>query len=155
MIVFIPRFGEERKSGQSDSEWLPRRCPVCAENAIVGHGRRRRQAHDGIHDWILVRRGVCKICGSTLTVLPARCVPGAPYSLIARQQALAALARNSPVDQAAPQCRDPDRIADSSTVRRWFWRRIESLRFWLAAPTPLAWDWRAAGRILIAEPLAP
>jgi hypothetical protein len=82
-------------------------------------------------------------------------VPGAPYSLIARQQALAALAQNCPVEQAAPHCRDPDRIADCSTVRRWFWRRIESLRFWLAASTLLAWDWRAAGRILIAEPLSP
>lgn len=36
----------------------------------------------------LPRRGRCKICGGRLTVLPAWCVPGAHYSLLARQQAL-------------------------------------------------------------------
>lgn len=155
MIVFIPRSGEERKRGQADSEWLPRRCPACGETAVIGHGRRRRPAHDGKHAWIRVRRGRCKVCGGTLTVLPAWCVPGAPYSLLARQQALEQLGQGMPVEQAAPHCRDPDRLADSSTVRRWFWRRIESLRFLAWAPTLFAWDWRAAGRILIAEPISP
>jgi len=28
-----------------------RQCPACGQIAIVGHGRRRRQAHDGIHRW--------------------------------------------------------------------------------------------------------
>jgi len=53
-------------------------------------------------------------------------------------------ARESPAEQAAPHCRDPDRIADPSTIRRWFWRRLESLRFLACAPTPFAWEWRAA-----------
>jgi hypothetical protein len=122
---------------------------------IVGHGRRRRQAHDGIHAWILVRRGLCKVCGGTLTVLPGWCVPGAPYSLLARQQALESLAQGYPVEQAAPDCRDPDRLADCSPIRRWVWRRIESLRLWAWAPTLFAWDWRAAGRILMAESSSP
>jgi len=108
-----------------------------------------------MHDWILVRRGICKACGGTLTVLPGWCVPGAPYTLVARQQAVAALAQGCPAEQAAPHCRDPHRLADASTIQRWFWRRIESLRFWWRAPTLLAWDWRAAGRILIAEPRSP
>lgn len=155
VIVFIPRFGEERKPGQPDSGWLPRQCPACSQIAIIGHGRRRRQAHDGTHDWILVRRGVCKVCGGTLTVLPAWCVPGAAYSLPVRQEALERLGEGVPAEQAAPHCRDPDRIADASTIRRWFWRRVESLRFLTWAPTLFAWDWRAASRILIAEPISP
>lgn len=155
VIVFIPRFGEERKANQPEGEWLPRRCPACGQIAVIGHGRRRRQAHDGGHDWILVRRGLCKGCGGTLTVLPAWCVPGAAYSLPVRQEALERLGEGVPAEQAAPHCRDPDRIADASTIRRWFWRRVESLRFLTWSPTLFAWDWRAAGRILIAEPISP
>lgn len=155
MIVFIPRSGEERKPDQVQSEWLPRQCPACRRMTIIGHGRRRRQAHDGIHDWILVRRGICKVCGGTLTVLPVWCVPGGRYSLLARQQALDRLGQGYSAEQAAPDSLNPDRMADSSTIRRWFWRRIEGLRFLIWAPTLLAWDWRAASRNLIAEPFSP
>ena len=92
-------------NGEYDAEWLPRQCPACSQMAIVGHGRRRRQAHDGWHDWILLRRGMCKICGGTLTVLPAWCVPGARYSLLARHSALAQLAQGVSAEQATPHCR--------------------------------------------------
>lgn len=155
VIVFIPRSGDGCKPGDYDAEWLPRQCPVCGQIAIIGHGRRRRQAHDGLSDWILLRRGKCKVCGCTLTVLPPWCVPHAHYSLLARQQALDRLTEGMSAEQAAPHCRDPDRLADASTVRRWFWRRIESLRFFARAPTLFAWDWRAAGHIPIAEPISP
>jgi hypothetical protein len=155
VIVFIPRSGDECKPGEADSEWLPRQCPACRQIAIIGHGRRRRQAHDAIRDWIVVRRGLCKGCGSTLTVLPAVCVPGALYALAARRQALDRLAGGCPLEQAAPDGRDPDRIADASTIRRWFWRRIQSPRLLNWMPTVFAWDWRAVGRILIAEPISP
>jgi hypothetical protein len=154
VIVFIPRSATGCNPEQEECEWLPRQCPSCAGNAVVGHGRRRRQAHDGKHDWIVVRRGICKLCGRALTVLPGWCVPGAQYGLATRQQAFAALARGSSIEQAAPHCRDPNRIAEPSTLRRWVWRRIESLPFW-RAPTLFAWDWRAASRILIAEPISP
>jgi hypothetical protein len=87
LIVFIPRSGDECKPGEADSEWLPRQCPACQQIAIIGHGRRRRQMHDAIRHWIVVRRGLCKSCDGTLTVLPATCVPGALYTLVARQQA--------------------------------------------------------------------
>lgn len=155
VIVFIPRSGDGCKPGGYDAEWLPRQCPACLQVAIVGHGRRWRQAHDAIHDWIVVRRGRCKVCGGTLTVLPCWCVPGASYSLVARQQACRQLAAGLPAERAAPDCRDPDRLAEPSTVRRWVWRRIQSLRFLAWAPTLLAWDWHAAGRILFAEPFSP
>jgi len=54
-----------------------------------------------------------------------------------------------------PICCDPDRIADAATIRRWFWRRIQSPRFLNWMPTLFAWDWRAVARILIAEPISP
>jgi hypothetical protein len=39
---------------------LPRRCPVCRRDTIVGHGRRLRHAHDDQHECIWVRRGICE-----------------------------------------------------------------------------------------------
>ena len=156
VIVVIPLSGEECNSPQENGEWLPRECPACRQMAVVGHGRRRRSAHDRIHDKIRVRRGKCKRCGRTLTVLPAYCVPSASYNLMARQEAMQRLADGVPVDRAAPDCLDPDRIAAPSTLRRWFWRRMESLVFLIyRAPTLLVWDWRAASRILISEPNPP
>jgi hypothetical protein len=56
-------------------------------------------------------------------------VPGALYNLPARQEALDRLAEGETLEASAPVCLDPDRIADSSTIRRWFWRRMASLRF--------------------------
>jgi hypothetical protein len=155
VIVFIPRSAAECKPEPAESEWLPRRCSGCDKDAVIGHGRRRRQAHDEAHSWILVRRGRCTACGRTMTVLPAWCVPGAIYTLPARQQAVAASAQGHPVEQCAPHCRDPDRVADASTLRRWFRRRLESLRRYGDSPTMLAWDWLAAGRSLILEAISP
>ena len=47
VIVFIPRSDDGCKPGEYDAEWLPRQCPLCGQAAIVGHGRRRRQAREG------------------------------------------------------------------------------------------------------------
>ena len=160
VIVFIPRSAIGCKPGEYDPEWLPRQCPGCGQRAVIGHGRRWRQAHDKIHDSIRVRRGLCGGCERTLTVLPDWCVPGGRYSLAARQQAIGRLACGLALEPAAPECRDPDQVAAPATIRRWAWRRIESLTMWAAlgstllnAPTILAWDWWAALRILIPEPV--
>jgi hypothetical protein len=154
VIVFIPCSGTGCKPGEYDAEWLPRQCPVCEWLAVIGHGRRWRQAHDDCHDQIRVRRGLCKHCDLTLTVLPPWCVPGALYNLPARQEALGRLAEGETREASAPVCRNPDRIADPSTVRRWFWRRMASLRFFFS-PTILAWDFFAAARILTVETWTP
>jgi hypothetical protein len=129
----------------------------------VGHGRRRRQAHDRRHVWIRVRRGLCHHCHRTLTVLPAGCVPGASYSLTARRDAMGCLEAGLPLEQAAPDCLDPDRVVDPSTLRRWARRRLESLRLcaasrwasFLCPPTLLAWDFRAGFRMLVVEASPP
>jgi hypothetical protein len=146
----------------SDGEWLPRRCPGCGVVAVVGHGRRVRASHDVLHDSIRVRRGFCNHRNHTLTVLTAGCVPRAPYSLAAREQAMDRLASGSTLGQAAPDCRDPDRIADPSTIRRWGLAAHRSFPFLVAvarhilgAPTILAWDFRAAACILVVEPSSP
>ena len=155
-IVFIPCSGPECKSREEGGEWLPRQCPVCGQMAIIGNGRRLRSAHDRSHDRIWVRRGRCRQCGRSCTVLPASCIPGASYSLAARQEALGRIAQGTPIEQAAPDCRDADRIADPSTLRRWCWRRIESLAFALYRVTTwFAWDWLAVARMLIPEPNPP
>jgi len=54
---------------------------VCRNDTIIGHGRRLRQSHDGQHEWIWVRRGICEPCRKTFTVLPDWLAPSGHYSL--------------------------------------------------------------------------
>jgi hypothetical protein len=65
-----------------------RQCPLCRRDSIVGHGRRRKQAHYAYHDWIQIRRGLCNLFGKTFAFLPLFSPPCGHYSLITRSQAL-------------------------------------------------------------------
>jgi hypothetical protein len=97
-----------------------RRCPVCARDSIIGHGRRRKQAHDEHHDWIGIRRGRCPGCGKTFTFLPPLSLPYTHYSLLTRCQALRRrFVEHCSWEEATPTLKDPNRVPDSSTLRRW------------------------------------
>jgi hypothetical protein len=101
-------------------ENIIRRCPFCERDSIVGHGRRRKQAHDEHHDWIWIHRGRCVRCGMTFTFLPLFSLPYTHYSLLARSQALQRRFREHCTwEKALPRLKDPDRVPDPSTVRRW------------------------------------
>jgi hypothetical protein len=103
-----------------------RRCPICLQDSIIGHGRRRKQAHDEHHDWIGIRRGVCHPCGKTFTFLPPFSPPYSHYSLVARSQTLRRyFLEGRRWEAAAPSLQDPDRVTDPSTLRRWF-RSLDS-----------------------------
>lgn len=129
---------------------LLRRCPACERDSIIGHGRRRKQAHDEYHDWIGIRRGLCQLCGRTFTFLPLLSLPYTHYSLLARAQALQhRFVEHCSWEKAAPTLKDPDRVPDSSTLRRWstsldcsqpadsFWRQTcARLTHWLTRDTP-------------------
>jgi hypothetical protein len=142
---------------------LPRLCPLCRDETIIGHGRRFRQAHDDQHESIWVRRGICRPCGKTFTILPDWLAPSGHYSLRCRQQACERIGAGDTAEQAVPQCKDPSRAPDASTVRRWAQRRL--LTFWcwaeahgrhfLLAPTIVAWDLSALCRILPLEARSP
>jgi Domain of unknown function (DUF6431) len=146
---------------------LPRRCPRCGGHTIIGHGRRRKQAHDEHHDWIWLRRGLCRPCGVTFTILPSWSPPWGHYSFRCRQQAWESACHGGSWEQAIPETKDPDRLPDPTTLRRWAWRRLRSLfcRWkWLwsgqsdtffGAPTILAWDWPPVGRTLLLEANSP
>ena len=112
-------------------ECLARCCPVCHGDTIIGHGRRRRQCHDDQHECIWVRRGLCRPCGKTFTILPDWLAPSGHYSLHCRQQCCERIAAGDPVEQAAPHCKDSTRLPDASTVRRWAQRRLISIWFWI------------------------
>jgi hypothetical protein len=85
------------------TEVILRRCPICVQDSIVGHGRRRKQAHDEHHDWIGIRRGLCNRCGKTFTFLP-------PFSPLC-------VARTGPdVNSAACTCP----IAGDRSVTAWY-----------------------------------
>ncbi len=47
---------------------------------MVGHGHRRKHAHDEGQDWIHIRRGLCNRCGKTFTFLPPFSLPYCHYS---------------------------------------------------------------------------
>jgi len=123
-ILFIPLSADQ---GNLAANWaaacaevILRQCPVCQYDSIVGHGRRRKQAHDEYHDWIRIRRGLCNICRKTFTFLPMFSPPYAHYSLLARSQALRRrFVDHCPWESAAPTVQDPNRVADPSTLRRW------------------------------------
>jgi uncharacterized protein DUF6431 len=152
VIVFIPWNDAEGKSGE-----MVRICPACQQVSVIGHGWRDRQAHDANHSWIRIQRGICKLCDRTLTMLPDWLVPGGHYSLRARQQTVQLASQpQRTVEQCIPASADPNRSADRSTVRRWWQRQWEGLWLsllgkWAPPPTPFAWDWKAASRILIPE----
>jgi Domain of unknown function (DUF6431) len=94
----------------------------------VGHGRRRKQAHDEHHDWIKIRRGFCNACHKTITFLPVFSLPYSHYSLVARSEALRRyFVEGCSWEAAAPPVKDPLRIADPATLRRWF-RALDSSR---------------------------
>lgn len=101
-------------------EIIIRRCPFCERDSIVGHGRRRKQAHDEHHDWIWIHRGRCIRCGMTFTFLPLFSLPYTHYSLLARSQALhLRFTEHCTWEKALPRLKDPERLPDPSTVRRW------------------------------------
>ena len=144
---------------------LPRWCPVCRDDTIIGHGRRLRKAHADRHGTLWVRRGICPPCKRTFTVLPDWLVPKAQFSLPCRQQACERIAAGDSIEQATPQYEDPARSPDPSTVRRWAWRRLLSVwcwaktgshaRYFLRTTTILAWDLGAVCRSLRMEANSP
>ena len=159
------RSERQDRPGVIPLDRLPRRCPVCREHTIIGHGRRLRCSHDNRHGHIWVRRGVCHPCGKTFTILPDWLVPSAPFSLRCRLQACDNIAAGASVEQAAPHCQDPSRSPDPSTLRRWAQRRLLSVCCWVKAgafgdyflrtPTIVAWDLSTACRILPIEARSP
>ena len=159
------RGERQHRAGVIPLDLLPRRCPVCREHTIIGHGRRLRYAHDDRHERIWVRRGVCQPCRKTFTILPDWLVPSGHFSLRCRQQACEHIAGGDAVEQAAPHCTDPSRSPDPSTLRRWAQRRLLTVCCWvsagtigvhlLRAPTIVAWDLNAVCRILPIEARSP
>jgi len=123
-ILFIPLSAAPHKFetdwAASGVEVILRRCPVCERDSIVGHGRRRKQAHDEHHDWIRIGRGLCPGCGKTFTFLPPLSLPYTHYSLLARCQALQRrFVEHCSWEEAPPPLKDPNRLPDPSTLRRW------------------------------------
>ena len=119
-ILFIPlsaaQFNLQTDWAEASAEAILRRCPICGQDSIVGHGRRQKQAHDEHHDWIRIRRGRCPLCKKTFTFLPLFSPPYGHYSLIARSQALRRyFLEGCDWQAAAPAVQDPDRVADPST----------------------------------------
>lgn len=154
-ILFIPRSGDHCNPAfdwaEACAELIIRRCPKCFRDSIIGHGRRRKQAHDESHDWIKTRRGICNLCGLTFTLLPLFSLPYTHYSLVARSEALRRyFLEQCSWESAAPSNKDPNRIPDPSTLRRWFRSLDSSLpSFSFLRPTMQAvGQWLARGEQL-------
>jgi Domain of unknown function (DUF6431) len=125
VILFIsPSNVEDNHAAdwaELSTQSIPRQCPECLNDSVIGHGRRRKQAHDEDHDWIRIRRGLCNRCRKTITFLPLFSLPYTHYSLIARSEALKHyFVEGCSLEVAAPLVKDPNRIPAASTLRRWF-----------------------------------
>jgi hypothetical protein len=123
-ILFIPvsaPFDKLATDWAEDCDKIVLRlCPICKRDSIVGHGRRRKQAHDEHHDWIGIHRGRCADCGTTFTFLPVFSLPYTHFSLLARCQALQQrFVERCSWEKALPKLKDADQLPDPSTVRRW------------------------------------
>jgi hypothetical protein len=172
VILFIALPEGEGKTPPEVTEipltLLPRRCPFCGNRTIIGHGRRLKQAHDEGQKQIWIRRGLCRPCRKTFTVLPDWSPPSGPYSLHCRQKAWELLRQSdSNWERSVPDIADASRSPDPSTVRRWAERllllgTLLTAKLWQATgcrastpPTILAWDWTAICRILPIEARSP
>jgi Domain of unknown function (DUF6431) len=123
-ILFVPASSgpEQLAASWADDcdQIIIRLCPICKRDSIVGHGHRRKQAHDEHHDWIGIRRGRCIKCGRTFTFLPVYSLPYTHYSLVARcHTLLRRFVEHCSWESAVSKFKDADRVPDSSTVRRW------------------------------------
>jgi hypothetical protein len=96
--------------------------------------------------------------------LPDWLVPFGHYSLRCRQQAWERIAAGDSVERAAaPDCKDPARLPDPSTLRRWVEKRVFSLwcrakmaaKYFFALPTIFAWDLSVVCRMLRLEVRSP
>jgi len=164
-LYHTARCERQHRSGVIPLGLLPRRCPVCRDHTIIGHGRRLRQGHDDERAYIWVRRGICRPCSRTYTIWPDWLAPFGHYSLQCRRQSCERICAGDCAEQAAPHCKDPTRLPDPSTVRRWVQRRLLSVWCWVQAgapgahflrtPTILAWDLSALCRILPLEASSP
>jgi hypothetical protein len=165
LFIALPEAKDNIEPGVIPLARLPRRCPVCGDDTIIGHGRRLRQCHDARRQAFWVRRGICRPCKKTFTILPDWLTPSTHYSLHCRQQACERIASGDSVEQAVPHCKDPARLPDPSTVRRWARCRLLSVWCWAKAgvrnehffrsPTILAWDLGALCNILRLEAKSP
>ena len=134
MIVFISPSAAENNAATdwaaTAAEQIIRQCPKCLSDSVIGHGRRRKQAHDEQHDWIAIRRGYCNRCQKPITFLPEFTLPYTHYSLIARSQSLELhFVEGRSLDLATPLVKDPNRVPSASTLRRWF-RSLDSAERW-------------------------
>jgi hypothetical protein len=97
--------------------------------------------------------------------LPDWLVPSGHFSLRCRQQGCERIGAGAPAEQAVPHCKDPSRLPDASTLRRWVQRRLLSVWCWVRAgakgqlflqsPTIVAWDLAALCRTLPLEARSP
>ena len=130
-ILFIPLSAAQFNL---EADWAEVACrSSCAiarfalQDSIVGHGRRREQAHDQHHNWIGIRRGLCSRCGKTFTFLP-------PFSSPRPLQLPSPAARRRPRLPGRPSLgrrgsprQRPRSRGRSSPLRRWC-RTLDSSR---------------------------
>jgi hypothetical protein len=172
VVIFVPLPETENKTDPGVTEiplaLLPRLCPCCGNRTIIGHGRRLKQAHDERHELIWIRRGFCRPCQKTFTVLPDLSPPSGHYTLHCRQQAWELLRQAGATwERSVPNVADASRSPDPSTLRRWAGGLLHlgtllAAKLWQATgysastrPNILAWDWTAIRRILPLEASSP
>lgn len=102
---------------------ISRDCPRCrpsgCRGSVIGHGRRQRVALDTHRCGVLIRRGLCRACGGTITFLPPSLRPYRRYALGVIATAVRERLRGTVFGQIEIALHDLDAIPDVSTLRRW------------------------------------
>lgn len=101
---------------------LPRDCPRCKGGAcgtVIGHGRRRRACLSESESEIQLRRGLCKVCGGTITFLPSFLGTYRRYTFPIIESAVQHRRQGRDYGSLRIHLYSPDRFPETSTVRRW------------------------------------
>jgi len=125
VIIFIALPEAKDKPTRGDpAGLLPRRCPVCRDDTIIGH------AGDSVRATMI--GAIASGCGAESVCRARRLHDPAP--LVGTVGTLTACGADSnpasgsppviPPSKPAPHCKDPTRLPDPSTVRRWAQRRL-------------------------------
>ena len=138
------------------------RCAATVRSSVTAGGSNKRTINGALASGFAADS--CRPCRRTFTILPAWSPPYGQYSLYCRQQAWKSLRNGCSCEESVPSTQEPNKMPDSSTVRRWtaqlfsLWillaTRLGSAAGYqiLGPSTILAWDWSAVRRILSAEP---
>ena len=128
------RGERQHRPGVIPLDLLPRRCPVCRNDTIIGHGRRLRQSHDDQHESHLgAARNLSAVREDLHDLARLARTVGALQLCVADSRPVSGSPPAIPSSKPRRTAKIRSRLPDPSTVRRWAQRRLLSVWCWVKA----------------------